>query len=174
MSSTLTHQRCMSLSCRSFLSHTESFRCFGKLPMDIMLTSILPLSFLGGQEAGHRALDSSYSINMIAQKRQMGLCKIWLFTVESSRGSVGQRVFLLGIRAGPLPAELGVPAALIWLLWVAELSVQQRPRAGRPRPASRREAGSPAQAGAQDWLPGPGRGQASKERSSPGLLQSPS
>ncbi|KAM7245713.1 hypothetical protein CapIbe_002011 [Capra ibex] len=35
-----------------------------------------------GQEAGHRALDSSYSINMIAQKRQMGLCKIWLFTQE--------------------------------------------------------------------------------------------
>ena len=105
----------------------------------------------------------------------MGLCKIWLFTVDSSPGGVGQRVFMLGIRAGPAPAELRVPAALIWLLWVAELSLQQRSRAGKPTvPASRREAESPAQAGAQDWLPGPGRGQASKERSSPGLLQSPS
>ena len=104
----------------------------------------------------------------------MGLCKIWLFTVESNPGGVGQGVFLLGIGAGPPPAELGAPAALTWLLWVAELSLQQRPRAGRPTgPASRREARSPAQAGAQNWLPGPGRGQASKERSSPRLLQSP-
>ena len=95
----------------------------------------------------------------------MGLCKIWLLTVESSPGGVGLGVFLLGIGAGPPPAELGVPAALTWLLWVAELSLQQRPTAGRPTgPASRREARSPAQAGAQDWLPGPGRGQASKER----------